>query len=30
MPFFIKIGDNKLSDNPIRAIPQTAKLMAPT
>src|SRR3989344_2036633 len=29
IPFFIKIGDSKLSDNPIRATPQTAKPMAP-
>ena len=29
VPFFIKIGDSKLSDNPTRATPQTAKPMAP-
>ena len=28
-PFFIKIGDNKLSERPIRATPQTEKPMAP-
>ena len=28
-PFFIKIGDSKLSESPTRATPQTAKPMAP-